>query len=61
MTDVAPRLHWGRGLALGTLAVLLGGLPPTVQGIPFGGEALPDVKKLEALLRRPPEQRRLTA
>ncbi|MGB2753630.1 MAG: hypothetical protein WBD75_03895, partial [Phycisphaerae bacterium] len=30
-------------------------------GIPFGGEALPDVKKLEALLRRPPEQRRLTA
>jgi hypothetical protein len=46
---------------LGTLAVLLGGLSPTVQGIPFGGEAVPDAKKLEALLRRPPEQRRLTA
>jgi len=61
MTNVTRRLRWGRGFALGTLAVLLGGLPPTVQGIPFGGEAVPDAKKLEALLRRPPEQRRLTA
>lgn len=61
MTDVAPRLRWGRGLALGTLAVLLGGLTFTAEGIPFGREAVPDAKKLEALLRRPPEQRRLTA
>jgi len=61
MTNVTWRLRWGRGLALGMLAVLLGGLTFTAEGIPFGGEALPDAKKLEALLRRPPEQRRLTA
>jgi hypothetical protein len=42
MTNVTWRFRWGRGLALGTLAVLLGGLTFTAEGIPFGGEAVPD-------------------
>lgn len=61
MTDTTRRVWWRRGFALGTLAVVLGGLTLTAEGIPFSMEAVSDAKRLEALLRQPSEQRQLTA